>query len=94
VGERASANSKTRVVRLFQDTDVAAIPHEVGHVLGFPDRYYTVWDPHACEYLDEVTGTDLMSDHRTGSVLDEDWNELARAYPLASPAPSAAGSGR
>ena len=60
-----------------------AIAHEIGHVLGFRDYYYTTWFPNKCTYVSLNSESDLMSSSGTGSVTQEEWDELNRAYPYA-----------
>jgi hypothetical protein len=58
-----------------------SIAHEFGHVLGFPDHYYDVFDYDTCGYSSHYLENDLMSDSGIGSVLPAHWSELERQYP-------------
>jgi hypothetical protein len=95
---RAFVNHMSRTVHLFPMNTSDAFQHEMGHVLGFKDTYYTVWLPDSCTYREENNSADIMSNHRTGIVLSRHWEELDRAYPWRrssgprSTAPTAASS--
>jgi hypothetical protein len=57
-----------------------ALAHEIGHVLGFRDNYFTVWRNDICGYEYQSREDDLMSNSDKGLVLPEHWEELARHY--------------
>ncbi|MFL5813470.1 MAG: hypothetical protein ACJ763_07820 [Bdellovibrionia bacterium] len=69
-----------KTVHLFPDVRLSAIAHEIGHVLGFKDHYYTVWHPEQCGYIIQTNDEDLMSDPDTGTVTSDEWNELKARY--------------
>jgi len=75
-GKRANTDPGNHTVNLYPGTRVRSIGHEIGHVLGFPDHYYTVWDGEKCTYSQYSISTDLMSDSQNGVVTDEEWAEL------------------
>ena len=79
-GDRSYVSPSSRKVHLFPLVRSRSIAHEFGHVLGFPDHYYTVWKASKCEYEVQFRADDLMSSD--GSVLPEEWDELSRNYPL------------
>lgn len=54
--------------------------HELGHVLGLPDSYYTTFDSKTCTYTQHSRAKDLMSSSSSGSVLDEHWSSLEALY--------------
>jgi hypothetical protein len=56
--------------------------HELGHVLGFQDNYFTVWSDASCSYREEYNSADIMSNSSTGRVLESHWQALDTAYPL------------
>lgn len=80
VGDRAFVTRGNKTITLFSDVRAKSIAHEFGHVMGFNDRYFTVWHPESCEYLIQYNAEDIMSDPSTGVVLKEHWDDLARYY--------------
>lgn len=80
-GGRSYVLEANRTVHLFPGVSAGSIAHEIGHVLGFRDHYYTVWKPQDCAYETQSRDEDIMS-HSDGGVLDEEWAELESAYPL------------
>jgi hypothetical protein len=83
-GGRAFMTWSDRTVHLYQETAVRAIAHEVGHVLGLRDQYYTVWDNTKCSYRDQLNDEEIMSVSE-GAVSDDDWRLLEKNYPYRSP---------
>lgn len=79
-GGRARTYFDQRKVLLFHNDSAKTIAHEIGHVLGFKDRYFTTWDAKRCVYTQSSLDTDIMSSHHTGSVLPEHWARLDREY--------------
>ena len=71
----------TKTVHLFPDVKTRTIAHEIGHVLGFHDHYYGVWNAESCEYMEQYTERDLMSDSGVGSVTADEWAMLDERYP-------------
>ena len=78
-GKRANTDPGDHSVNLYPGTRVRSVAHEVGHVLGFPDHYYTVWNEEKCSYTQYSITTDLMSDSQRGKVTDEEWVEMINA---------------
>jgi hypothetical protein len=71
---------ENKTVTLFPNVKARSIAHEFGHVMGFNDRYYSVWNAAACEYKVQNSEEDIMSNSNYGVVLDEHWQDLARYY--------------
>lgn len=82
-GGRAFVNHADKSINLYPDDESKAFAHEFGHVLGFPDHYYTSWDRSTCRYTDEQNEEDLMSSvSADGGVTAEEWQELKDLYPV------------
>ena len=79
-GEPSYVSEKYREIVVNPDVRAHAIAHEVGHVLGFADRYAKRWDAARCVYADEQDPGDIMSEP-DGPVTAEEWALLAAAYP-------------
>ena len=79
-GERAYVDRKEKTINLFIREEPLTVAHEIGHVLGFGDMYFPVWDPVRCVYETEYNPGNIMSSH-TGRVTPEMWQELDRQYP-------------
>lgn len=82
LGERAYVNWGKKMMMLYPNVRTRSIAHEMGHVIGFPDFYTTVWNPKECHYVTHLKQSALMGDSDDGVVLEEDWQELAKRYPL------------
>ncbi len=67
---------------LQPEAERRAVAHETGHVLGFRDEYYTIWNTETCSYTVYSSGESLMSDHTTGVVRAEHWQLLEKNHPL------------
>jgi hypothetical protein len=71
-------HDKTMVIANFAWTRTLA--HELGHILGFADHYYSVWNGRNCYYTQESRLSDLMSDSQFGRVTAEHWRIMDEAY--------------
>jgi hypothetical protein len=81
-----SHQEKAMVIANFAWTRTLA--HELGHILGFADHYYTVWNDRNCYYTQESRLSDLMSDSQRGRITAEHWAILDSAYPAGGSAPA------
>ncbi len=81
-GGRSYVIFRKKEVHLYNEVRARSIAHEIGHVLGFYDHYYTRWDEKSCVYRTEFNLADLMSDSTVGQVQPESWNQLNEIYPL------------
>lgn len=77
---RSSMSHYYREVYLYSEVRSHSLAHEIGHVLGFPDRYYTYWDAEKCAYFEDFNRADLMSASDTGVVLAPDIGTLRSVY--------------
>ncbi|MBS1962621.1 MAG: hypothetical protein JST04_10420 [Bdellovibrionales bacterium] len=77
---RSFVRYRTREVHLFSQVRDRAIAHEIGHVLGFDDRYYDEWEPKNCRYVSRWDATDLMADDTTGFVKPDEFSTLRAQY--------------
>jgi hypothetical protein len=82
VGARPYVSYDERVVHLFEGGLKRTILHEMGHVLGFRDHYYSVWNPANCTYDYQSRGSDIMSNSTYGGVTREESRELEMEYPV------------
>ncbi|MBC7387182.1 MAG: hypothetical protein H7301_13605 [Cryobacterium sp.] len=80
-GQRSFVNYTDRKVVLSDGLNRKAIAHEIGHVLGFNDNYFEIWDESHCECQHQFREDDIMSNHSSGSVTPEEWGTLTRTYP-------------
>ena len=75
-GKRPFVAYSNKSLNLFPYSRSRSIAHEFGHVLGFDDHYYTIWNPKVCAYVQESNQEDLMSDSESGEVTPDEWTEL------------------
>jgi len=78
----ASVDINNKILNFVPGMDTKAIAHEMGHVIGFRDRYYETFSYGNCTYTQYANGADIMSDHTSGIVTPDEWNTLDRMYPL------------
>ena len=81
---RSFVSPSKKTVNLYNNVRAKSIAHEIGHVLGFTDHYYSVWNSTKCEYQDQSREDDLMSDPTYSKVLDDEWKTLQETYPYAA----------
>ena len=81
-GSRSYVSYEDKSIVLYPDVKDRSIAHEIGHVLGFSDHYYTSWKPETCSYVIEDNKSDLMSISLSGRITAEEWQELKDQYPL------------
>lgn len=79
-GERASVSFTSKLIKLHPGVSNRSIAHEFGHVMGFSDNYYEIWQPESCGYASWANDGDIMSNSSKGVVLPEHWAELSRQY--------------
>jgi hypothetical protein len=79
---RSFVNHATREMKIANFAFAKTVAHEFGHVLGFDDHYYSVWNEMNCYYTQQSRLGDLMSNSELGSVQKEHWDILAEAYPF------------
>ncbi len=81
LGARSWVNWDDQKVVFYSDIKTTSFAHEFGHVLGFDDHYYTIWDESKCTYRYEYREDDVMSNSSTGHVLESEWQTLLQTYP-------------
>jgi hypothetical protein len=84
-----SADSKTgkpNYLKLFPYNRTTSISHEFGHILGFGDHYFTVWDDKKCQYDVYYNETDIMSESSSGVPTQEEREWIQQNY---TPEPTA-----
>lgn len=79
-GQRSYVVPSAKIVSLFSGVRSKSIAHEIGHVIGFSDHYYTLWNYETCEYKNEYNEEDLMSVSDTGTVLPDEWEQINNSY--------------
>lgn len=86
---RTYVNHQRRAIVLENLAFTKTVAHEFGHVLGFDDHYYSVWNEQNCYYVQLARNGDLMSNSQRGHVQGRHWEILSQAYPWkAAPAKS------
>lgn len=72
-GSRDLTSKKDLTITIASGATKSAIAHEFGHVLGFVDTYYEVFDPVNCGYKTRLNSSDLMSDIENGKVTRDEF---------------------
>ena len=83
---RSFVNHRLHVLDISNLAWTKTVAHELGHVLGFDDHYYNVWNPRNCYYSQMSRLGDLMSNSEHGAVTGRHWQILDEAYPWKAPA--------
>lgn len=78
---RSYVNHKRRTMEIAHLAWTKTVAHELGHILGFDDHYYNVWNARNCYYQQESRLGDLMSNSEHGVITARHWEILDRAYP-------------
>lgn len=78
---RSFVNHRRRTLEIANLAWTKTVAHELGHVLGFDDHYYNVWNGRNCYYSQESRLGDLMSNSEHGAVTPRHWEVLNKAYP-------------
>jgi|GEM_PF-4996339 len=82
IGDRAFVSYKEKRMQLRNFGSVQTAAHELGHVLGFRDVYFTTFDRTKCEWQDEYNPSDLMSDSTRGKIQPYHWDQLKSVYKI------------
>lgn len=78
---RTYVNHQRHAIVLENLAWTKTVAHEFGHVLGFDDHYYSVWNDQNCYYTQLARNGDLMSNSQRGHVQPRHWEILGQAYP-------------
>lgn len=89
---RSYVNHRDKTMVIANYGWARTVAHELGHVLGFDDHYYSVWHKEYCYYTQESRVGDLMSNSEKGRVGAAHWRILEKAYPWPVKAGAAAGA--
>jgi hypothetical protein len=84
---RSYVNHREKILVIANFSWVRTVAHELGHILGFDDHYYSVWNARNCYYTQESRLSDLMSNSEQGEVTARHWALLDKAYPFENPRP-------
>jgi len=77
---RSFVNFSLKEIQLYPFNTLRAVGHEIGHVLGFDDHYYTLWDSDKCQYVTQYTEEDIMSVPDSGDIVPSEWQMLEDQY--------------
>ena len=77
---RAETFYKTSKVLISSGAKIETFAHEFGHVLGFRDQYFDVWNEKECTYTEYSFGGNLMSRSQGGRVLQKHFDRLKAFY--------------
>lgn len=61
---------------------LTSFEHEMGHVLGLPDEYYTLWDSEKCRYRQYSSRANIMANSTLGKVLPKHGKRLKEIYGI------------
>ncbi|MBK9292881.1 MAG: hypothetical protein IPM57_00285 [Oligoflexia bacterium] len=79
---RSYVDYNTRTINLYSGMTEGTLAHEIGHILGFSDLYFDIWQKSKCRFITQVQGSNIMSNSTGGSVLKEHWHTLNQYYPF------------
>ncbi len=81
LGERSETNYKKHTVLFHIGSRTTEVSHEIGHVMGLKDHYYTVWSPAKCSYEIQLNTADIMSNDALGAGgTEEEFKKFAEEY--------------
>lgn len=78
---RSFVNHRRKTMEIANLAWTKTVAHELGHILGFDDHYYNVWNARNCYYSQESRLADIMSNSEKGGLLPRHWELLDQAYP-------------
>ncbi len=85
---RSFVNHRKKTMEIANLAWTKTVAHELGHILGFDDHYYNVWNARNCYYSQESRLADIMSNSEKGRLTPRHWELLDKAYPLGAVGPS------
>jgi|GEM_PF-6297014 len=84
---RSFVNHRKKTMEIANLAWTKTVAHELGHVLGFDDHYYNVWNARNCYYSQESRLGDIMSNSEKGGLAKRHWEVLDQAYPWKAEGP-------
>jgi hypothetical protein len=79
-GGRSWVSRADKTVHLNPFVRAKSVAHELGHVLGFGDNYYDIFEPATCEWRSRWRDDDIMSQIPSGGALPSHWDALEKNY--------------
>lgn len=84
---RSFVNHRKKTMEIANLAWTKTVAHELGHILGFDDHYYNVWNARNCYYSQESRLADIMSNSERGHLTGRHWEILDHAYPWKAEGP-------
>jgi hypothetical protein len=78
---RSFVNHRKKTMEIANLAWTKTVAHELGHILGFDDHYYNVWNGRNCYYSQQSRLADIMSNSEKGGLTKRHWQLLDQAYP-------------
>ena len=79
---RSFTSERDYTITIANTAKKKSIIHEIGHILGFKEHYYEIFDATVCGYTTKMNNQDIMSDINHGIVTEEMFYKLKKEYPI------------
>ncbi len=79
-GGRSFYNRSQNTIVLRQGWNHKTLAHELGHLIGFPDKYYSSFNNIECFYQFEFNTSDIMASSQSGNVGFKHWSKVLENY--------------